>query len=31
MQTDEEVRAFAEHYLAPTLRALAQLPPRRQR
>ena len=28
MQTDKEVRAFAEHYLAPTLRALMQLPPR---
>ncbi len=28
MQTDEQVRSFAEHYLAPTLRALVSLPPR---
>ena len=28
MRTDQQVRAFAEHYLAPTLRALTRLPPR---
>lgn len=28
MRTDQQVRAFAEHYLSPTLRALVQLPPR---
>jgi AcrR family transcriptional regulator len=28
MRTDQQVRAFAEHYLAPTLRALVRLPPR---
>lgn len=28
MRSDEQVRAFAEHYLAPTLRALARLPPK---
>ena len=28
MSSDQQVRAFAEHYLAPTLRALVTLPPR---
>jgi hypothetical protein len=31
MHSDEEVRAFAEHYLSPTLRALVSLPPRTAR
>lgn len=28
MRSDEEVRSFAEHYLAPTLRAMVKLPDR---
>lgn len=31
MRTDAEVRRFAEHYLAPTLRALTELPRSRRR
>ena len=31
MRSDAEVRRFAEHYLAPTLRALAELPRERTR
>ncbi len=31
MRTDGDVRQFAEHYLAPTLRALAELPKERRR
>ena len=31
MRSDAEVRRFAEHYLAPTLRALAELPKERKR
>lgn len=31
MRTDQQVRDFAEHYLAPTLRALVRLPPREDR
>jgi AcrR family transcriptional regulator len=31
LRTQAEIRAFADHYLAPTLRALAELPPRADR
>lgn len=31
MRTEQQVRAFAEHYLAPTLRALTRMPPRPDR
>ena len=31
MRSDQQVREFAEHYLAPTLRVLAQQPPRPDR